>query len=353
MLMLNDGAKAQLEELSERVSRYDRKSLKLTRAILVLGIVATICAIIQHFLSPDISSLHLPLSLLKANQLSNETGIDAPTALFASGLSRVFSKLGPITHILGIMSFAAAGFYGLTKASISGTMGFLSFAFLLQAAPALPGLFAGEYAGLQYQNPALVSALADHDMSEPIDQGYITKAHTLDERYLLAQVAVLSEAHYPADFFKSVADELKTVPTWLFVPEFEAQYAIEMAAYGHPETPTVVKHANTLSFYDAIVTTLSQMAIGGLLVLGLGAIGLSVLRMSIRRRLNAIDELVGKRRPDSGYSASSHTRDRLSLPLDSEGNSIRRSDLVEVSFARDSEGNSIRQYVLVEKKDRI
>ncbi|MNY41962.1 hypothetical protein D3C86_1768130 [compost metagenome] len=77
-----------------------------------------------------------------------------------------------------------------------------------------------------------------------------------------------------------------------FQPAEKALYSIEMAAYGHPETETIVERVNTLNGYGKVAGAINSVAQILFVMLFLGGAGLKLLRMSINKRLNTITQLV-------------------------------------------------------------
>lgn len=290
MLTLNDETKQKLAALSARVSKYEKQNRKINKLIpwFVLGLI--ICVAIQYFSDLGLSSIHIPASLLKAKELA------------AAGIETQASDLAdsPPVKMIILMLFIWAGFEGLVRGSYL-TMGIILV--IVISLRVVLDFVVSEDVAPQYNNQGVVSAIVNHDMSKPIDQGYITKVNTLDERYILAQAAVLSQAHYPVDFFKAVAEDLKTGASGLFVPEFRAQHAIEVAAYGLPITPRIIDRESLLSTSHSIAKTLAQIIACVSWVLVVASLSLLMLRWSINVRLKAIDELVAKHGADSGKGA--------------------------------------------------
>lgn len=293
-MQLNEQVKSQIEVLTERVKKLKTTIRRVDYMLAASGFVALLAFFFPEILSLKISSLDVPSSLLslESSGVSGRLGSIAVGEMESveSAVMGIVSKLSPIAAIMG---FLMGGFQIIRGDAFQGIQ-VMGVAVVMFLAPTIMssmlGVHPSDSTEQHYKNDEVIRSIVNFDMSEPISHDYIGKVSGVDQRYVLAQAAILSDAGYPSSYFKSLAEDLTKVSS--FQPAEKALYSIEMAAYGHPETETIVERVNTLNGYGKVAGAINSVAQILFVMLFLGGAGLKLLRMSINKRLNTITQLV-------------------------------------------------------------
>lgn len=299
-MKLNEQVNAQIKALTDRANKLRTIIRRVDYTMAFSGLIILLAFLFPLTISPGISSLDIPTTLLDlaSSSTSTSTAIGAAlgTESAINSLLGVFSTIGPFMGVAAI----GAGVYNMLRGSASGLTTIFS-GLILSFAPmffsSTLGVSHEDFADKKYINDAIVRNIINFDESTPISHDYIGKVSRIDERYVLAQAAILSEAGYPSGYFKSLAGDLSKESS--FKPTEEAMYSIEMAAYGHPESEAVILRANTLNGYGKTADTISLLAQMMFVMLFIGGSGLKLLRMSINKRLKTIIQLVSESRDNS------------------------------------------------------
>ncbi|MND24023.1 hypothetical protein D3C80_144360 [compost metagenome] len=141
----------------------------------------------------------------------------------------------------------------------------------------------------EYSAP--VEAIIAHNTAEPISMAYINQVSSLDARYLLGQVAIISGAKYPAAFFDTLARDLAKDDTELS-PSPLVRYAVEMAAYGELKDPGLIQTVTTVKASAKVAGIVREIAIWLAVTFGLLFLGTATLSAALRRRLNNIQQMI-------------------------------------------------------------
>lgn len=295
-MQLNEQVKSQIGVLTERVKKLKTTIRRVDYMLAASGFVALLAFFFPEILSMKISSLDVPSSLL-----SLESSGVGGTESVESAVMEIVSKLSPVVAIMGFLMggyqiIRGDAFQGIQVMGVGVTM-FLAPTIM----SSMLGVPPSDSTEPRYKNDEVIRSIVNFDMSEPISHDYIGKVSGVDQRYVLAQAAILSDADYPSSYFKSLAEDLTKVSS--FQPAEKALYSIEMAAYGHPETETIVERVNTLSGYGKVAGAINSVAQILFVMLFLGGAGLKLLRMSINKRLNTITQLVASQAQDKGEVA--------------------------------------------------
>lgn len=299
-MKLNEQVNSQIKALTDRANKLRAIIRRVDYTMAFSGLIVLLAFLFPLAISPGISSLDIPTTLLALASSSTSTGTAIGAALGTesaiSSLLGFFSTVGPFIGVAAI----GVGVYNMSRGSESGLMTICS-GLALSFAPIIFSTVLGvspeDSDDKKYINDAIVRNIINFDESTPISQDYISKVSRVDERYVLAQAAILSEAGYPSGYFKSLAGDLSKESS--FKPTEEAMYSIEMAAYGHPESEAVILRANTLNGYGKTADTISLLAQMMFVMLFIGGSGLKLLRMSINKRLKTIIQLVSESRDNS------------------------------------------------------
>lgn len=290
-MKLNEQVKAQIEALTERGKKLKTTIRWVDYMLAASGFIALLAYFFPETLSLKISSLDVPESLLVMESSGLAGRLDSiGFESAASSMLGIVSKLSPVVAIMGLLM----GGYRIMKGDpFQGIQGLIVGATMFIAPSIMSGMLgvpSGDSTGQRYKNDAVIRSIVNFDMSEPISHDYIGKVNGVDQRYVLAQAAILSDAGYPSSYFKSLAGDLTKESS--FQPAEKALYSIEMAAYGHPETETIVERVNTLNGYGKVASAINYVAQILFVMLFLGGAGLKLLRMSINKRLKTITQLV-------------------------------------------------------------
>lgn len=293
-MQLNEQVKSQIGVLTERVKKLKTTIRRVDYMLAASGFIALLAYFFQDTLSLQISSLDIPSSLLviESSGVSGRLGA-LSVSEFESVASVVEGFISSTSPILGFVGFVFGGVYILKGNVVQGIHGLIAGAIVLSAPSLLSGFLGvqpGESTEQHYKNDAVIRSIVNFDMSEPISHDYIGKVSGVDQRYVLAQAAILSAAGYPSSYFKSLAGDLTKESS--FLPTEKALYSIEMAAYGHPESEAIVERVNTLNGYGKVASAINFVAQMLFVMLFLGGSALKLLRMSINKRLKAITQLV-------------------------------------------------------------
>lgn len=247
------------------------------------GVTVLAAYLFPHALSLDISSLDIPSTLLDTG---NSSAIQVSSAL--SSLFGFISTVGPTMGLVAVAT--GAYFFFSDRESSSGVQTMLAGVVLTFCPYIAKGLLPDGSTEPKYINNAVISSIINFNEAEPISIDFLSKVSRVDERYLLAQAAILSKASYPNHYFKALAEDLSKGVG--FKPTEEALYSIEMAAYGHPESKAIIEQVDSLRIYKNVASSVSSVAQMMFVMLFLGGAGLKLLRMSINKRLKAILQLV-------------------------------------------------------------
>lgn len=294
-MKLNEQVNLQIKALTGRANKLRTIIRRVDYTMAFSGLVMLLTFLFTLAISPGIGSLDIPTTLLAlaSSSTSTSTGLGAALGTESAIISLLgfFSTVGPFIGVAAI----GTGVYNMSRGSESGLITICS-GLALSFAPIIFSTVLGvsheDSDDKKYINDAVVRNIINFDESTPISQDYISKVSRVDERYVLAQAAILSEAGYPSGYFKSLAGDLSKESS--FKPTEEAMYSIEMAAYGHPESEAVIARANTLNGYGKAADTISLVAQMMFVMLFIGGSGLKLLRMSINKRLKTIIQLVSE-----------------------------------------------------------
>ncbi|MNF25500.1 hypothetical protein D3C85_113590 [compost metagenome] len=290
-MQLNEQVKSQIEVLTERVKKLKTTIRRVDYMLAASGFVALLAFFFPETLSLKISSLDVPTSLLVMESSGLAGRLDSVG--FESAASTVMGVVLKLSPVVAIMGLLMGGYQIIKGDAFQGIQGLIVGVAMFIAPSIMSGMLGihpGDSTGQRYKNDTVIRSIVNFDMSEPISHDYIGKVSGVDQRYVLAQAAILSDAGYPSSYFKSLAEDLTKVSS--FQPAEKALYSIEMAAYGHPETETIVERVNTLNGYGKVAGAINSVAQILFVMLFLGGAGLKLLRMSINKRLNTITQLV-------------------------------------------------------------
>lgn len=300
-MKLNEQVKAQIDVLTERVIKLKTTIRRVDYIMFITGAIALITLLLSNAFSLDITELDIPATLLELEStgLEGHLGsissmrIETAESVLTGFMSKVFPIVGAVGFVFGIFNFV--------RGSVGGAIQGIVMSMMMFVAPTFISAFIGSPSGgsteQRYINDAVMQSVINYDESEPISQDYIGKVSRVDERYVLAQAAILSKADYPSSYFKALAGDLLKESS--FTPTENALYSIEMAAYGHPESEAIVERANTLSGYGKVVGATSFVGQMMFVMLFLGGAGLKLLRNSINKRLKSILQMVSSSKDES------------------------------------------------------
>lgn len=293
-MQLNEQVKSQIGVLTERVKKLKTTIRRVDYMLAASGFIALLTYFFPETLSLKISSLDIPSSLLVAESSGGSGRLGSLSAGgFESVSSAMVGFISSISPIFGLVGFLFGGFY-IVKGNVGqGIHGLIAGAIVFSAPSLLSGFLGVQPGGSteqHYKNDVVIRSIVNFDMSKPISHDYIGWVNGVDQRYVLAQAAILSDAGYPSSYFKSLADDLTKESS--FLPTEKALYSIEMAAYGHPESEAIVERVNTLNGYGKVAGAINFVAQMLFVMLFLGGSALKLLRMSINKRLKAITQLV-------------------------------------------------------------
>lgn len=298
MMFLSKPVKAQVAALSERVNGYTRSIRHIGYAVVIAALVALCCAgLAKYQFSMGITEVDIPASLLLEGAKTNYK--------FWSVLGFAEWVWWAIRHL-----WVLAGFYvlllsgseyvkehgwkikSLENAKNIALLIFFTLASALGTymVPAAIDYVSGDFDLVQKVNQKPVRELIRAGDKGPISVDYIGEMKSLPERYVMAQVAIISNSDFSASFYKQLADDLQGASE--FVPSENALFAIETAATGHPTSPRVVERATEVARHHTIASLIGGGSVGiALLLMGWG-IGLFAIRRSITRRLASIQALI-------------------------------------------------------------
>lgn len=293
-MQLNEQVKSQIGVLTERVKKLKTTIRRVDYMLAASGFIALLAYFFPETLSLKISSLDIPSSLLVTESSGGSGRLGSlSVAEFESVSSAMLGFISSVAPIVSVGSILMGGFFIIKGNMGQGVHGLIVGAIMFSAPSIVSGFLGvqpGESAEKHYKNDAVIRSIVNFDMSEPISHEYIGKVYGVDQRYVLAQAAILSDAGYPSSYFKSLADDLTKESS--FLPTEKALYSIEMAAYGHPESEAIVERVNTLNGYGKVASAINFIAQMLFVMLFLGGSALKLLRMSINKRLKAITQLV-------------------------------------------------------------
>ncbi|WP_273767014.1 hypothetical protein [Aeromonas hydrophila] len=282
-MRLNEQVNAQISILTERVEKLKTTIRRVDYMLAAAGVTVLAAYLFPHALSLDISSLDIPSTLL-------DTG-DSPVIQTSSVLSSLFGFISTVGPTMGLVAVATGAYFFFSdRESSSGVQTMLAGVVLTFCPYIAKGLLPDGSTEPKYINNAVISSIINFNEAEPISIDFLSKVSRVDERYLLAQAAILSKASYPNHYFKALAEDLSKGVA--FKPTGEAMYSIEMAAYGHPNSKAIIEKVDSLRIYKNVASSVSSVAQIMFVMLFLGGAGLKLLRMSINKRLKAILQLV-------------------------------------------------------------
>jgi len=298
MIFLSKPVKAQVAALSERVNGYTRSIRHIGYAVVIAALVALCCAgLAKYQFSMGITEVDIPESLLLEGAKTNHK--------FWSVSGFAEWVWWAIRHLWVLAGFYVLWLWALDYVKDNGwkikslenvgeiVLGIgmtLVITFGTYILPAGMDYVSGDFDLVQKVNNRPVRELIRSGDKGPISVDYMGKMKSLPERYVMAQVAIISNSDFPASFYKQLADDLQVASE--FVPSENALFAIETAAIGHPTTPSVVERANEVALHHSIASWIGGGAIGVTILLMSWGIGLAVIRRSITRRLASIQELI-------------------------------------------------------------
>jgi len=286
-MRLNEQVDAQISALTERVKKLTKTIRRMDYMLCASGVTALAAYFLPNAFLLDISSLDIPSTLLDSGSATSGQFTD-----MASSLIGVLSTIGPF---MGLAAIATGVYLMMSNGSFSSGLQVVISGILVSLSPYLAqGLLPD---GQKYINNSVMRSIIEFDESEPISKDLIGKVSRVDERYVLAQAAILSKADYPQSYFKSLAEDLSKESS--FITTDNAMYSIEMAAYGHPKSETIVAWMETLNGYEKIARMFSLVVLTLFVMLFLGGVALKLLRISINKRLKTILQLVTESRNNS------------------------------------------------------
>lgn len=278
-MRLNEQVNAQISVLTERVKKLTTTIRRMDYMLCASGVMALAAFFFPNTLSLDISSLDIPSTLLDSES--------ATSGQYTSALSSLIDFISTVGPFAGLAAIATGVYLMMSHGSFSSGLQVVISGIILNISPYIAqGLISEE----KYINNTVMRSIIDFDESEPISKDLIGKVSRVDERYVLAQAAILSKADYPKSYFKSLAVDLSKES--FFIPTDNAMYSIEMAAYGHPKSGSIVDLVETRSGYEKIASMFSLVGLILSAMLFLGGAALKLLRMSIKKRLKTILQLV-------------------------------------------------------------
>ncbi|MNF25499.1 hypothetical protein D3C85_113580 [compost metagenome] len=298
MMFLSKPVKAQVAALSERVNGYTRSIRHISYAVVISTLVALCCAgLAKYQFSMGITEVDIPESLLLEGAKTNYKfwSVSGFAEWVWWGIRHLWVLAGLYALGLWIHGYVQEHGWKIKSLEHVGEMALgivmaLVVTFGTYIIPAGIDYVSGDFDLVQKVNDRPVRELIRAGDKGPISVDYIGEMKSLPERYVMAQVAIISNADFPASFYKKLADDLQGVGE--FVPSENALFAIETAATGHPTTPSVVERANEVARHHSIASWIGGSAIGVTLLLMSWGIGLAAIRRSITRRLASIQALV-------------------------------------------------------------
>lgn len=289
MMILNDDINLQIVDLSKRVIDYNKMLKRTIMLALLTGCASIAFFSLRSLFNIELSELDIPNSLI-----SSSGGKFGSLNSVTTGVSSVISLLkylGLLGIPLFIMMVIKNGTGALALALPTGVIAVFSFigaSLIEEPNPSFEN---------NYSN-GIMQKIVDYSTNEPLSTQYIEKLNKIDERYVLAQAAILSNSNFPASFFKSVATDIKE--NVKFTPTDEAIYSIETSAYGKPQTPRVVERAEKIATYRSILDLAAHASIGSFVSFLLFGAGLSLIRQSISNRLKKINNLINSAQNEQG-----------------------------------------------------
>ncbi|EPC4028307.1 hypothetical protein ACRZOU_004114 [Aeromonas salmonicida] len=285
MIILNNEIKLQISDLSRRTIDYKKKLKGTIKLALLTGAASIAFFLLRSLFNIELSEIDIPSSLIsssggKFGSLNNVTaGINSVISIL-----KYLGLLGiPLFIIMVIKNGAGALSLGIP------TVFFLILSFT--------GSSSIEEPNSSYNND-IMQKIVNYPSDESLTTEYIDKLNKVDERYVLAQAAILSNSNFPASFFKSVATDIKN--NGKFIPTDEAIYSIELSAYGFPQTPRIVERAEQLATYRSILDLAAHASMGSFFSLFLFGTFLAILLLSISNRLEKINSLINTVKNEQG-----------------------------------------------------
>lgn len=289
MMILNDDIKLQIVELSKRVTSYNKKLKRTLLLALLTGFTSFACFSLKSLFNIELSDIDIPSSLISSYD-GKFGSLNSVTSGVSSAIS-ILKYLGLLGIPLFIMMIIKNGTGALALALPAGLVTVFSFVGASLIEDPSPS-FENNYIN------SIMQKVVNYPANEPLSTQYIDLLNKTDERYVLAQAAILSNSNFPASFFKSVSTEIKA--NGKFIPTDEAIYSIETSAYGKPQTPRVVERAEKIATYRSILDLAGHASIGSFVSFLLFGTGLSLIRRSIRNRLDKINNLINTVQNEQG-----------------------------------------------------
>lgn len=286
MMILNDDIKLQIVELSKRVTSYNKKLKRTLLIALLTGFASIACFSLKSLFNIELSDIDIPSSLIS----SYDGKFGSLNSVVSSAIS-ILKYFGLLGIPLFIMMIIKNGTGALALALPAGTVAVFSFVGASLIEDPSPS-FENNYIN------SVMQKIVNYPANEQLSTHYIDLLNKTDERYVLAQAAILSNSNFPASFFKSVSTEIKA--NGKFIPTDEAIYSIETSAYGKPQTPKVVERAEKIATYRSILDLAGHASIGSFVSFLLFGTGLSLIRRSIRNRLDKIYSLIDTSNDEHG-----------------------------------------------------
>ncbi|HDT5864246.1 TPA: hypothetical protein QHB43_004211 [Aeromonas hydrophila subsp. hydrophila] len=298
MIFLSKPVKAQVAALSERVNGYTRSIRHIGYAVVIAALVALCCAgLAKYQFSMGITEVDIPESLLLEGAKTNYKfwSVSGFAEWVWWAIRHLWVLAGFYVLWLWALDYVKENGWKIKSLEHVGNIAVgIGMAFVVTFGtyiiPAGIDYVSGDFDLVQKVNQKPVRELIRAGDKGPISVDYIGEMKSLPERYVMAQVAIISNSDFPASFYKQLADDLQGASE--FVPSENALFAIETAATGHPTSPRVVERATEVARHHTIASLIGGGSVGiALLLMGWG-IGLFAIRRSITRRLASIQALI-------------------------------------------------------------
>jgi len=285
MIILNDEIKLQISALSRRTTDYNKKLKGTIKVALLTGAASIAFFLLRSLFNIELSDIDIPSSLIsssggKFGSLNNVT----TSVNNVISILKYIGLLGIPLFIIMVIRIGAGAFPLVIPTAFILILSFTGSSFI-------------EEPDSSYNNE-IMQKVVNYTSDASLPTEYIEKLTKVDERYVLAQAAILSNSNFPASFFKSVATDIKE--NGKFIPTDEAIYSIELSAYGFPQTPRIVERAEKIATYRSVLDLAAHASMGSFFSLFVFGIFLAIIRLSISNRLEKINSLINTVKNEQG-----------------------------------------------------
>lgn len=298
--MISTDVQQLITALEARGIALQQKTRRVALPAAISAILAGGAWMVARSLAPDAlpDSIDIPLQLLSAFSEGSGGGGLAGSPFMSLNDSLMSVVSGPAVQVIGVLAIIVGGFTHVFDGSIR-SLGrtLIAMGILLNAVTLSLTFTAPETTNTTSDRSNFEHLVQEHDydgVKKTLDDA---KIHTLESRYVLAQLVARLHQPTPVSFtpapawVKEVATALEQKPP--FEPNPNAVYSIDMAAYGEPHSDIAKTYVGQAQHKSRIAT----VAAGTATAISIGSIALALvfagIRLAISQRLNRIQTLLG------------------------------------------------------------